>query len=128
VSVTARFKFVMFSGSRGLTGTEVERAVRELLSEYNPASTVVVVGDARGVDRVVQRIAELMGFTTAVFKANWRLFGPLAGPLRNAAMVKAAHEGHAVWDGRSRGTRDAIEKLRAAGKLGKVITIKHRRV
>src|SRR5689334_17588586 len=73
----------------------------------------VVSGGARGVDRVGEYWAMTHGISCLVFEADWEKYGKRAGPLRNAAMAKYADALIAVWDGKSRGTANMIETMRA---------------
>lgn len=81
-----------------------------------PAGTIIVSGGARGVDQAAEHAARLSGFPTMIFPADWSGHGRRAGFLRNAEIVAAADKVVAFWDGRSPGTRDTIDRARAAGK------------
>ena len=70
----------------------------------------VVVGDAKGVDQYAITFLEKFGFAHDVFIADWDAYGKAAGPIRNAQMVEQANVLLAFWDGKSRGTRDAIDQ------------------
>ena len=74
------------------------------------ASTVVVSGGARGVDRVAVDAARLRDLGTEVFPADWDRFGRSAGIRRNADLVASVDGLVAFWDGSSPGTRDAIRR------------------
>lgn len=60
----------------------VEREIRAL------APAVVIHGGAHGVDHLADLAARLVGYTRAVFVADWYTHGKAAGPLRNARMLR----------------------------------------
>jgi hypothetical protein len=45
-----------------------------------------------------------------LFKADWDKHGKAAGPIRNQQMAQEADGLIAFWDGKSRGTKDMIQK------------------
>lgn len=49
------------------------------------------------------------------FPADWNAHGKAAGPIRNQQMAQEADVLIAFWDGKSRGTKDMIEKATRAG-------------
>jgi hypothetical protein len=88
------------TGSRDWTDEEpIREAIRSL-----PLGSVVYHGDARGADRIADRIAFTRGFRVQPFPAKWRdhapgwcrcrdrtrLVCPAAGPKRNREMRAAA--------------------------------------
>ncbi|MCX7059527.1 MAG: DUF2493 domain-containing protein [Gammaproteobacteria bacterium] len=77
--------------------------------------TCVVSGGAKGADQLAADYARRRGIPIEVFKPDWRI-GRAGGPLRNQKVVNACEQVVAFWDGRSRGTADAIKKARAAGR------------
>lgn len=70
----------------------------------------VISGGARGVDRAAESAADALGYPTNIMKADWNKYGKSAGPKRNYEMVQAADVAMVFWDGKSRGTRDFINK------------------
>lgn len=96
---------VIIAGSRGITDYKiVARAVVE--SGYK--ITEVVSGGARGVDRLGERFASNHDLPVEKFPANWDRYGKSAGYRRNQDMACYADALVAVWDGKSRGTRNMI--------------------
>jgi predicted Rossmann fold nucleotide-binding protein DprA/Smf involved in DNA uptake len=81
-----------------------------------PAGTVVVSGGARGVDREAEEAARARGLAVLVFHADWRRYGPAAGPIRNAKIAGAVDRLVAFWDGESSGTMNTIQHARLQGK------------
>jgi len=81
-----------------------------------PLGTVVVSGGARGVDTAAREAAKALGFAFEEFPADWNLHGRRAGMIRNAAMIETCDRVAAFWNGRSRGTDNAIKTARRLGK------------
>lgn len=92
-------------GSRDFRSLEL---VADFISKLK-ATTKVVSGGARGVDREAVRLAKLRGLQTEEFLANWGSYGKSAGFRRNEEMISTAQGVVAFWDGSSRGTRNAID-------------------
>lgn len=61
----------------------IAKAIAEL-----PEGAVVIVGGARGADRLAEQEADRAGLHVAVVRAKWGSFGKAAGYRRNAAMLK----------------------------------------
>lgn len=76
----------------------------------------VISGGARGADALAARFAREHGLPLIVFHADWDRHGRRAGPIRNTEIVRSADVLAAFWDGLSPGTRDSVDKARAAGK------------
>jgi hypothetical protein len=76
-------------------------------------SIEVVCGMAKGADLLGKKFAEKNGLVVYPFPADWETYGNRAGPIRNAEMGAFAkkHEGAllALWDGKSKGTKNMID-------------------
>ena len=70
----------------------------------------VVCGEAPGVDTMGRRWAEWNGIAVASFPADWDKYGKPAGPIRNGHMAMYGEALIAVWDGKSRGTKNMIQQ------------------
>lgn len=102
---------VAIVGSRAFPNPElVTGFVRAL-----PPGTIVVSGGARGVDRWAEEAAAGRGLETRIFEADWEGLGRRAGPIRNAKIVAESDFLIAFWDGRSRGTLNAVLNGRDRG-------------
>jgi len=113
-----RPKRVMITGSREWTD---EEKIRKALSGL-PEGSTVVHGNARGADKIADRIAKELGFEVDVFPAKWREEGRRAGFLRNQRMVTSGIDKViAFWDGESRGTAHAIYVAKELGIRTKVV-------
>lgn len=86
-----------------------------------PVGTVVVTGDARGVDQAAISQARNMGLEHYSLVPCWTLLGAKAGPYRNEAIVRMVDRVIAFWDGESRGTKSTIDLAERYGKPVEVI-------
>ncbi len=98
---------VIIAGSRTLP--ESSAIVAEAVESSGFHVSEVVCGMAAGTDRAGLLWAKANGLPVAEFHANWQKYGSSAGPIRNHAMAVHADALLAIWDGRSRGTRNMIE-------------------
>lgn len=104
---------VIIAGSRTITKFyDVFHAYKEA---GFPASEIVS-GGARGVDRLGEELAELIKQPLKVFPAKWDQFGNYAGYYRNKQMGNYADALVAIWDGKSKGTKQMIDYMRGLGK------------
>lgn len=77
--------------------------------------TAVVSGGAKGADALGERFAEECGLPVYKFPAYWEEYGRAAGPIRNETMAKFGDALIALWDGKSRGTKNMIDRATAHG-------------
>jgi hypothetical protein len=73
--------------------------------------TEVVCGGATGADALGENYAVQNGITVKGFPADWNKHGKAAGPIRNRQMAEYADCLIAVWDGKSRGTKNMIDEM-----------------
>jgi len=97
---------VIIAGSRGINNYDVVLAAIE---ESGFDVTTVVSGGARGVDTLGERYAESKNIQVDTFLPQWDLYGKSAGYIRNSTMAENAECLVAIWDGKSRGTKNMIE-------------------
>jgi hypothetical protein len=103
-----------FSGCRNARAEHCLRtSILAILWQHKPE--MVLVGDAMGVDWMVRSICDEEAQPYTVFRPDWEKYKKAAGPIRNQAMLKEADKLIAFWDGKSRGTRNAIK---TAMKMG----------
>ena len=110
----------IFSGTRSppRDTREIEAAIDGL-----PAGSIVIHGDAPGVDRLVDKLARERGrFVVIPMPANWTEYGKAAGPIRNRQMLVVAGalarcgyvaRVRAFPTKKSKGTRDLVKQARA---------------
>lgn len=80
------------------------------LSPFTPS--VIVSGNARGVDLLGERYAEEFGLPVdryPVTPQEWKTIGKSAGHQRNRVMAENADALLAIWDGKSPGTKGMVE-------------------
>ena len=104
-------------GSRNITDYDLTQALERL------TVTEIISGGAMGVDRLAEEFAKKHKLRLTVFSANWKKYGPKAGPLRNKQIVEACEQLVAVWDGSSKGTATTIRMAQQAGKSVRVIKV-----
>jgi hypothetical protein len=103
---------VIIAGSRGIWSIPwVEDTIKASGFEV----TEVVSGGCRGVDEIGEAYAQSEGIPCRVFPADWKANGRAAGPIRNAEMAAYADALIAVWDGKSRGTKNMIDEAKKRG-------------
>ena len=100
---------IVISGSRHFTN---EQWIEGVLCGYLAVGDLVITGGCRGVDKIAHDFAGRVFCNTEVMEADWDKHGRSAGPIRNAEMVKDADMLIAFWDGKSRGTKSAIDEAR----------------
>jgi len=76
----------------------------------------LVSGGAKGADSLAEEYAKLWGCPIRIFRPDWDKFGKQAGFIRNQQIVDNCDMVLAFWDGKSRGTKDTIDKARKAKK------------
>jgi hypothetical protein len=77
--------------------------------------SVVISGNARGVDRLGELWAEENKVPCIRYPANWEKYGSMAGPIRNEKMAEEADALIAIWDGKSKGTKHMIGAAKRRG-------------
>lgn len=95
--------------------------VLDAVKESQIHISTVVSGGAKGVDSLGERYANEMNLQLNVFIPDWDTHGRAAGPIRNRKMAENAEALIAIWDGKSRGTKNMIETAR---KLGLLVYVK----
>lgn len=105
---------VIVAGSRDFNNYELlKQKCDTLLSQKRLTHSIVIIsGTARGADRLGERYAADRGYRVERFPAGWDRDGIAAGPIRNTKMAAHADALVVFWDGKSRGTRDMIEKAK----------------
>ena len=112
---------VAIVGSRTLLDMQYVRdAMQAARVDYGIVPTVVLCGDAPGIDRLGAKWAEETGIPVEHHPADWALHGQRAGPLRNARMAHLCDAVVAIWDGSSPGTRDMVAR---SAKLGRRVVL-----
>ncbi len=116
---------ILVCGSRDWRAT---RHIREILEHYDPATTILVHGAARGADQLAEKVALELGWNLEnihPYPADWTRYGNGAGPIRNQTMLDSEpiSQVYALrLNGTSRGTDDMIRRARASSIPVTVIT------
>jgi hypothetical protein len=102
----------IIAGSRNITDAALlDDAVRR--ADFT--ITEVVTGGARGVDTLGFNWGRKHGLPVRTFSPDWQKYGKAAGIHRNREMAEYAEALIALWDGRSRGTKNMIQEARKRG-------------
>lgn len=98
-----------------IAGSRTINALKPILTAIAASGfeiTEVVSGGAHGADQVGATWAQDNGIPVRYFDAEWTKYGRKAGPIRNRQMAEYADALLAIWDGKSRGTKNMIEEAR----------------
>lgn len=76
----------------------------------------IISGGAIGADSLAENYAENNGLECTVFRPDWNKDGKAAGFIRNQKIIDACDIVIAFWDGKSKGTKDSINKAKLAKK------------
>lgn len=97
--------------------------IHMIMAECSPQTKIVIIeGGAAGVDTLARLCAISLGLEYRTFAADWERFGNIAGTLRNEVLIRHADFCLFYWDGKSTGTKDAIDLAEKYDK-GKLTTI-----
>lgn len=89
--------------------------VNMLIMHFDRGVTIVS-GGGGDVDLMAERVARDNGLSFIPYPADWDQYGKAAGPIRNAQIVEACDMLIAFWDGKSKGTKNSIDKARKERK------------
>lgn len=96
---------LIIAGSRGLLVASDE--ISQFLKSNGITDVLEVVsGGAQGIDICGERWAKAHGIPVRKFLPRWKLYGKLAGHVRNTEMAEYADVLLLIWDGVSRGSLD----------------------
>lgn len=110
----------IIAGSRTITNYFlVKKFIGRVIKQYNVDISEVVSGGAKGVDQLGEKWARSYGVPVVHFyltNEDWLLFGNRAGIIRNQQMAEYADVLIAIWDGKSKGTKNMIEEMQKLDK------------
>jgi len=75
----------------------------------------IIEGDAPGADALASEWAKRHGINNLKFPADWKSFGPRAGPIRNRKMMLDGKPDLVLAFPGGRGTQDCVRQAKAAG-------------
>jgi hypothetical protein len=107
------FQKIAVSGSRTIDDYGV---VIGVFKDSPFSAKEIIHGGARGVDSLAEKFANEARIPTRIFLPDWRKFGKRAGVLRNIEIVDSCDALIAIWDGKSKGTKQAIDYAKRIGK------------
>jgi len=76
---------------------------------------LIIHGAARGADTLAEEWAFAHSVSTQRFPADWKNFGPSAGPLRNAKMLEEGKPDFGIAFPGGKGTADMCRRMLEAG-------------
>ena len=104
-------KSIAVIGSRTFADYDL---LEETLVHYQISK--LISGGAKGADSLAERYATNHCIELVVFKPDWKKYGRGAGPIRNRDIVDAADLVIAFWDGKSKGTKSALDYAQQKNK------------
>lgn len=110
-TVAAPAMMLIIAGGRDFTDYELmKRSLGELCTEHYVLENQITIisGDARGADKLGNKLAERNKIPLILYPANWNKHGRSAGYKRNVEMAKVATHLLAFWDGKSPGTNHML--------------------
>lgn len=104
------------SGSRTIEDYNLVKTILDGVVHAYDVS-YIVAGGAHGVDSLVKQYALENEIKFEEFPAAWDIYHSAAGVIRNMQMVDYTHKTIAIWDGKSKGTKSAIDYAKRVNKL-----------
>ncbi len=95
--------------------------VKSTLDNHKPS--VIISGGAKGADSLAKRYAIQNNIELIEIIPDWDKYGRAAGPIRNKEIVNQAEKVIAFWDGKSKGTKSAIDYANKCNKEVVIIRI-----
>ncbi len=111
---------VIIAGSRTI---DDYRLLCQAIVESQFRIDVILSGTANGVDRLGELWASRHNTPVEKYPANWQQFGKSAGYIRNVEMSHNADALIAIWDGKSRGTKNMIDIAKSKGLKVYVVSL-----
>jgi hypothetical protein len=94
---------------------DYEKFAKTMRAELdNMNISFIISGGATGTDEMAERFCEENGIVHITLPAQWKKYGPKAGPMRNQLMAELTNATIAFWDEESKGTWNMIENARRA--------------
>ena len=112
---------ITVGGCRDFNDSEyIFKCLDEYIKELCDEEIIIISGHCSGVDAIAEKYAEIKGFKTMIFPAEWDKYGRAAGPARNKKMVEASDIVIAFWDEKSKGTKSLINLAKKSDKVLKI--------
>lgn len=115
----------MISGSRSLNDSKSRCIVFETLNEIHKSTPIYVLisGNANGIDKIAEEWATTHTIEIKKFIPEWEKYKKAAGLMCNKKMLEESDKLIAFWDGKSKGTKHAIEMAMRTEKILKIVKI-----
>lgn len=108
---------VIIAGSRTITNESLVKTIIETFLDENKIQiTEVVCGMCEGVDLLGKLWAEENKIPVKEFPADWKMYGKVAGPIRNAHMAEYADAAIIIFTGPSRGSKSMEREMKKVNK------------
>ena len=117
---------MLIAGSRSIG---YDRTIKDVMYDYDEQiihildslyavwkPTLVISGNAMGVDEIGECWARNNGIELKIFKPDWEKYGKSAGMRRNEEMVSYCDKAIIFWDGLSKGSKNTIDLLHRTRK------------
>lgn len=104
-------------GSRNLLVDNIESYIPEEVTE-------IISGGAKGIDECAKDFALKNGVKLKIYLPEYNKYGKAAPLKRNFAIIEEADIVIALWDGKSKGTKNAINIAEKLNKPLKIYIIK----
>lgn len=112
---------VIIAGTRNFDDYQLLKRYADKILANVSKPIEIVSGRCRGADLLGEHYASEKRFLLTFFEAKWSEYGRRAGPMRNAQMASYADALIALWDGKSKGTKNMIDEALKAGISIRVI-------
>lgn len=109
-------------GSRELNGSE-ESCYKKICEKVPRNCTEIVSGGAGGIDTLAEKYAHENSLLFKRFEPEYHKYGKKAPLIRNAQIIEYANLVLAFWDGKSRGTAQAVKTCCEINKLVEIFLI-----
>lgn len=115
----------IIAGTRTINDIKI---LEETINNIDFNITKVVSGTAKGIDKLGEQWAHNNNISIERYPANWDRYGRSAGYIRNSEMANNAEALIAIWDGKSKGTKNMIQEAKRKGLKVHVRIITKRRL
>jgi hypothetical protein len=103
-------KKILMCGDRNWSSEEAINQFFKLL----PKNIIIISGNARGADYLVEQYCKINNIENKIFPANWKKHGKAAGPIRNNLMLDEKPELVIAFHGDIRNSKGTIHTVSSA--------------
>lgn len=114
-------RVILVSGGRNYADEDaVDSTMSAVIGDTPKDNVIVIHGNARGADKLVDAWCKRNHIHTAKVDALWDSWPMSAGPKRNSIMLLLQPDTFVAFPG-GRGTKDMVEKVRKAQGINMVV-------